>query len=329
MEMYDGYDSSPAPAAKPAPKYSAYVSEFLADDTVPRALKTLFLEVLPEKDLAQFKKMVANGALRHDMKCESFPLAAPCNQIVGMLPAAEAGAWLKIILAPCADVAALPSVLQIYTGSQYTYRLDQAARTTNPPSVTPLASYLVNNAKLDCPQLAAIHTHLLVQNIRYTVPNTSTVIEQPAIFATLQAGTLNVELLEKIEAVTGDADFLRLRDTAGRTLLMHIASTNGYRENQQTIDALSWMIMRDETLVNVQDKLGWTPLDRFITVLSRTSDKPYNNTTTRLLIAAGAQFNRQIAPDFNMSAEVEKRNMPFLYKSDNTKKALLPAPPKA
>jgi hypothetical protein len=79
------------------------------------------------------------------------------------------------------------------------------------------------------------------------------------------------------------------------------------------------MLQRKPELVNEPDRFGWTPLDR---LLSRCQGK-YDTSMGRLLVASGARFEKQLAPNFNIAAEIEERSGARIGKPAKPKAAVL------
>ncbi len=312
IKEYDGYYDSKEPseysssestsvASPPKPVLPASVQKFLDDENVPAALKTLYTDILPAKNLAAFQKLLKTGALDSCLDVPAHPLAGLTSLVIGTFKddIAQATPWLSAIAHHEAFDAKTLGFTFAYN-SRYIYALadDIAGSKAHP---VPLASHLFG--KLPLEKIAGIHPDLLMQEFKTNDVKQSL----------LQHGLAGnyVEAIAKLAALEkelGSAKFLFNHiGTTSETLFYRWACNVKHREDEGFLNALSWMLERAPSLIDGRDDFGWTVLDRYIKNTSGSSNTIVHSPLLRLLVSAGAQLHRQLSPDFNLAAEVAKR----------------------
>ena len=281
-----------------------YKGEALGDPSVPPALKRLAEEVIPKKDFAAFRAMVASGEISPQMESGSQPLMGPVEQVLAMGKGDESIKWLGALFD--SDVEKLRSATAFGWGSYYWEHLafslqEYAGETIEARSLLSVLFYTRGDEALM--QLAALSPKLLEERIFDREGNKM----EPLLHQAFSNNKIGVGVLDCLEAVTGNADFLKLKNHRGETLFHRVTTNSSWTENSDRLDQASWMLQRNPKLVNEPDRFGWTPLDR---LLSNTQGKS-DSSMGRFLLASGARLEKQIAPSFNLAsflrAEEEKR----------------------
>ena len=304
------YDDEPYyPPASPQPPKPSASEAFLGDDNAPPALKRLFTEVLPARDLAAFCQMVRDGDFDAAITCDAHPFAGVLPQLL-TLKTEELSQWLRPLLQRREiDTAAL-ELVYYYNGNSYSTAID-SYRGQSQQKVA-LASWLMSNRSMKIYDLAALDVRLLAQNTQIDG------MLQPLVMQMFSSGDCNWQGLQKLADAAGSDDFLHYRNARGETLFYKLCLHRNYFENPPTLEALSWMLDRAPELVNATDDAGWTVLDRHVMLLTRYDNlgrgTMAETALTRLLLSAGAELKRQSAPGFNLASELEKRepNKPIL-----------------
>lgn len=304
----DDYPTLSSQHQAAAARHSAYVTQMLADDSVPQAAKILHTGIIPAKDTAAFTALVESGQLRADMcgaDC-AHPLASPLSQVLSM-GEPERTSWLSSLLRHYDGDAAALKIASYYSGS-HTTRLAGYTEGSHRIGHDSLVYHLQTRCGMNLFQIAQIDGRLLAAQVK------NGDVMQPLLFNLLANAQLTLDNLDTLAASAGNADFLLAADAQGQTLFMRLASHYGYREHAATLDCMSWMLMHHPHLVNQQDRLGWTPLDRYIAAAARANEARGESTLLRMLVAGGAEFNRQVAPGFNLAEAVEARKSPLRHK---------------
>jgi hypothetical protein len=229
--------------------------------------------------------------------------------------------WLKELFSTTTSLEETLTVPMIYTGSSnWTFSIDRQTSEVAKPQ--DFAAYLLGSGGKNIFSITEISPALLGQTVK---------IDQrvlPLLHSLQLQSPFTIAELEKLFRDCDPAFFLGTRDARGKTLFFDIAINPNNRESVNMIDVTSWMLLKQPNLIHMTDNLGWTVLDRYILNLSSQRVDPLESSMLRLLVSAGAQFNRQVAPRFNLAAEVEKRTNPLFEKPGISKKTLLPPAPK-
>lgn len=296
------------PPASP-PSKPAAAQAFLADDAAPPALKRLFSEVLPARDLAAFCQMVDAGDFDDAVTCDAHPFAGALAQLL-TLKTEELHNWLRPLLHRREIDAGNLELCYYYNGNSYSSSLaDYRGQSIQKVA---LAGWLMSNRSMKIHDLARIDVRLLSQNLQIDG------LQQPLVMQMFSSSECNWQGLQKLAEAAGSDDFLHYKNMRGETLFYRLCLHRNYFENPPTLEALSWMIDRAPQLVNATDDAGWTVLDRHVMLLTRYDNlgrgTMAETAMTRLLMSAGAELKRQIAPGFNLASEMEKRqdNKPIL-----------------
>jgi len=284
--------------------YSSLARDMLAAtaDTQKQEAYTALLEdlsfrIIPEKRFDELRDLVRTGKLDLTKVWEPNPLMSAVSQLAG------APDWQEFFKAAfeAAPEAALDAPCPCHglrTGNASTNPATFHNSYGNSVETPNLATFLLRSGK----GIADI-AKALPQLLDAPVGDYYNRNPQPMLFAVLGSEREIVDQLDALEAATGGCEFLYLRNARGETLFHTIAQSPSSRDDQARLDAVSWMLERRPGLVNERDRFGWTPLDRFVSFAGANVDCAMS----RLLVAAGAEFSRQIAPGFNLAAAVEER----------------------
>ncbi|MDF3024945.1 MAG: hypothetical protein K0R10_2306 [Alphaproteobacteria bacterium] len=273
----------------------------LQDASVATALKDLANRIIPAGRFDDFREAVDAGAIDPLDVPEKFPMMSAVSQVLALPEAKDQIKWLKELFDGEREKfrAAVAPNFGWQWGSPNTniaayddYRGYEIER-------TPLFSLLAQRADVTLADFFALDPQALAQNV---VNRDASQAPQPLLHHIAFNRELTVKALDDIEAATGNADFLLIKNARGETLFHRIASYNGNHEDETKIDILSWMSQRKPNLVNEPDRFGWTPLDR---LLSHSRGK-LDTTLGRFLLASNAKLAKQIAPEFNLKAQLQE-----------------------
>ena len=281
--------------------YGYMREQALQDASVATALKDLANRIIPAGRFDDFREAVEAGAIDPLDVPEKFPMMSAVSQVLALPEAKDQIKWLKELFdgEPEKFRAAVAPNFGFQWGRPDTniaayddYRGYEIER-------TPLFSLLAQRADVTLADFFALDPQALAQNV---VNRDSSQNPQPLLHHIAFNRELTVKALDDIEAATGNADFLLIKNARGETLFHRIASYNGNHEDETKIDILSWMSQRKPSLVNEPDRFGWTPLDR---LLSHSRGK-LDTTLGRFLLASNAKLAKQIAPEFNLKAQLQE-----------------------
>jgi hypothetical protein len=302
VRVIDGgdYDRSSSSQQEPSSREKA-----LADPAVPAVLKDLAAHVA-QNDREALRSMVESGAIDPLFTCAAQPLLSPVSQ---MFAADDPVAWLKILFAKQPEkIAEAQCPCYNFGSSSFSVDLNfpdnrwNSAQLETPGLLPVLSERLRGTGKkrsvCDIAELCPAALGVKVANYKGETG------DGPLLHHLLNYDELSVAALDRLEAITGNADFLLLRNDRGETLFHRIAADSYRREDLPKLDAASWMLQKRPELVNTADRFGWTPLDRHISVDSGKCD----NSMGRLLLASGAKLAKQIAPGFNLRALLDERD---------------------
>lgn len=273
----------------------------LQDASVPSSLKDLANRIVPDNRFEDFREAVECGAIDALDMPEKFPMMSAVSQVLALPDAKDQIKWLKELFdgSPEKFRAAVAPNFGFKWGSPNTsiaafddfrgYELEH----------TPLFSLLAQRADVSLADFFAFDPQALSQDI---VGRDASQAPQPLLHHIAFTRELTIKALDEIEAATGNADFLLIKNARGETLFHRIASNNGHHEDEAKLDLLSWMSQRKPQLVNETDRFGWTPLDR---LLSHSSGK-LDTSLGRFLLASNAKLAKQIAPEFNLKAQLQE-----------------------
>lgn len=273
----------------------------LQDASVATALKDLANRIIPAGRFDDFREAVDAGAIDPLDVPEKFPMMSAVSQVLALPEAKDQIKWLKELFdgEPEKFRAAVAPNFGFQWGRPDTniaayddYRGYEIER-------TPLFSLLAQRADVTLADFFALDPQALAQNV---VNRDSSQAPQPLLHHIAFNRELTVKALDDIEAATGNADFLLIKNARGETVFHRIASYNGNHEDETKLDILSWMSQRKPNLVNEPDRFGWTPLDR---LLSHSRGK-LDTTLGRFLLASNAKLAKQIAPEFNLKAQLQE-----------------------
>jgi hypothetical protein len=287
------YDDKPEPSQR---------EKALADPAVPQNLKDLAARIIPEKRIDEFRHLVNTGAIDPLDACAAQPLLSPVSQVMG-LPPEEAAEWLKVLFAhdPSLMTQAKCPCLGFRNGRFSTdpdYRDSYYGNELETPM---LLAVLAGRTETPVAELVKFTPAALSERVADRYGN---VPEQTLLHQMLDTKEFSIPTLDKLEQITGDADFLLIKNARGETLFHRIAGNNSSAEDLAKLDAASWMLQRRPDLVNEPDRFGWTPFDR---LLSKAQGK-VDTSMGRLLLVSGAKLSKQIAPHFNLQALLEERD---------------------
>lgn len=281
--------------------YGYVRAEALQDASVPAVLKDLANRIIPGQRFDDFREAVECGALDPLDVPEKFPMMSAVAQVLALPDAKEQMKWLKELFegTPEKFRAAVAPNFGYQWGSPNTdiaayddYRGYQV-------ELTPLFSLLAQRPDVTLADFFALDPAALSQDI---VGRDASQAPQPLLHHIAFNRELTVKALDEIEAATGNADFLLIKNARGETLFHRIASYHGNHEDEAKLDLLSWMSQRKPQLVNEADRFGWTPLDRLL-VHSRGK---IDTSLGRFLLASNAKLAKQIAPEFNLKAQLQE-----------------------
>ncbi len=274
----------------------------LADAGVPQALKDLLSRIIPEKRFDEFKSLVASGAITPDMTHPAHLLLSPVSQVMSMADKGDQMNWLKALFAE--DPAALATA-QIYAaGIQWSTPVIAIDNYSNryrdyPVEAVPLLRYIAGRNDILVDDIAQLDPALLsvkVKNRDEAQP------DQALLHHIFETREMKVPALDRVEAFTGNADFLAIKNPRGETLFFRIATDSANGENADKLDIASWMLQRRPQSANEADRFGWTPLDRLVSRARGAVDTSMG----RLLLAHGAKLDKQISPGFNLKAQLQE-----------------------
>lgn len=300
--------------------YGHIRAEALQDASVQPVLKDLAQRIIPGGRLDDFRQAVQAGTIDPLDVPEKFPMMSAVSQVLALPDTKEQMKWLAALFegSPEKFRAAVAPNFGFQWGSPNTniaayddYRRYDIER-------TPLFSLLAARPDVTLADFIALDPQALAQNV---VNRDAAQVPQPLLHYFAFNRELSVKVLDDIEAATGNADFLFIKNARGETLFHRIASYNGNHEDETKIDILSWMAQRKPHLVNEPDRFGWTPLDR---LLAHSRGK-LDTTLGRFLLASNAKLAKQIAPEFNLKAQLQENEGLGLDKQPSRKMAP-PAP---
>ncbi len=292
----------------------------LQDAGVSSALKDLANRIIPAGRFEDFREAVDCGAIDALDVPEKFPMISAVSQVLALPDAKEQIKWLKELFegSPEKFRAAVAPNFGFQWGSPNTniaayddYRGYEVER-------TPLFSLLAQRADVTLADFFAFDPEALSQPVKNRDASQPA---QPLLHHIAFNRELTVQALDDIEAATGNADFLLIKNARGETLFHRIAANNGSQEDESKLDLLSWMSQRKPQLVNEPDRFGWTPLDR---LLSHSRGK-LDTSLGRFLLASNAKLAKQIAPEFNLKAQLQENEGLGLDKFP-TRKMATPTP---
>lgn len=281
--------------------YGYMREQALQDSSVATALKDLANRIIPAGRFDDFREAVDAGAIDPMEVPEKFPMMSAVSQVLALPDAKDQMKWLKELFdgEPEKFRAAVAPNFGYQWGSPNTniaayddYRGYEVER-------TPLFSLLAQRADVTLADFFSLDPQALSQNV---MNRDSSQNPQPLLHHIAFNRELTVKALDDIEAATGNADFLLIKNARGETLFHRIASYNGNHEDEAKLDLLSWMSMRKPQLVNEADRFGWTPLDR---LLAHSRGK-VDTMLGRFLLASNAKLAKQIAPEFNLKAQLQE-----------------------
>lgn len=281
--------------------YGYMRAEALQDPGVGTALKDLANRIIPGARFEDFREAVEAGAIDPLDVPEKFPMMSAVSQVLALPDAREQMKWLKELFegSPEKFRAAVAPNFGFQWGQPNTsiaayddYRGYEVER-------TPLFTLLAQRADVTLADFFALDPDALSQPVS---SRDSSQLPQPLLHHIAFNRELTVKALDDIEAATGNADFLLIKNARGETLFHRIASYNGNHEDEAKLDILSWMSMRKPQLVNEPDRFGWTPLDR---LLAHSRGK-IDTMLGRFLLASNAKLAKQIAPEFNLKAQLQE-----------------------
>ncbi|MDE1151326.1 MAG: hypothetical protein PW788_02220 [Micavibrio sp.] len=277
-------------------------------------LQDLAFRIIPRQRFDEVRDLVRTGRLDVTKVWEENPLMSPLSQLAG------APEWKKFLQAAFADApeAALNAPCPCHSfrsGGASTDPSTFHATYSNTIETPNLATFLLRSGKT-MGDVAEALPQLLAAPVGDYYNNNP----QPMLFMLLANEREIVAMLDALEKSTGGCEFLYQKNARGETLFNTIAQNASYREDPARLDAASWMLQRRPALVNECDRFGWTPLDRFIS----SAGINFDCSMGRLLVAAGAEFARQVAPGFNLATAVEERAGRRLDKPQPKKPGLAP-----
>lgn len=268
----------------------------LAKADMPAVLKDFHLRILPEKRYAELADMVRAGTFDPLFSYEAFPLLSPVTAILGQADWREGLKALFSAAPEKLNEAKIHRFRSYSSGNKRSFSLlEYEEGNTYWDSPILLVKYF-SEEKKNLFEIAALFPSLFYQ--RKVNPDGEIC---PYLFDVATQEKLTVQRLEMIKDVAGSVDFLNLTDSKGRTLFYKFLQEAQVRD-VNALDAATWMLMHKPELVNIPDHLGWTILDRLIV----SSGGDYDTPMGRLLVASGARLNRQVAPKFNLAAEIER-----------------------
>ncbi|MDI1228270.1 MAG: hypothetical protein PSY14_11355 [bacterium] len=279
--------------------YGLTRAEAMADESVPSSLKDLANRIIAGARFDDFREAVECGAIDALDVPEKFPMMSPVSQILAMGDAKDQMTWLKVLFEgePEKFRAAVAPNFGYHWGSPNTdinayddYRGYDIER-------TPLFSLLAQRPAVTLADFFALDPDALAQPV---TGRDASQPAQPLLHHIAFTRELTVTALDDIEAATGNADFLLIKNARGETLFHRIASNTSHHEDETKLDLLSWMSQRKPNLVNEADRFGWTPLDRLLT----HSRGKLDTSLGRFLLASNAKLAKQIAPEFNLKAQL-------------------------
>ncbi|MCC7037836.1 MAG: hypothetical protein IT560_11100 [Alphaproteobacteria bacterium] len=300
--------------------YGHVREQALQDASVGASLKDLATRIIPDGRFNDFREAVEAGAIDPLDVPEKFPMMSAVSQVLALPDAKDQIKWLKELFngAPEKVRAAVAPNFGFQWGSPNTniavyddYRRYEIER-------TPLFSLLAQRPDVTLADFIALDPQALAQDV---VNRDASQPAQPLLHHIAFNRELTVKALDDIEAATGNADFLLIKNARGETLFHRIAGYNGNHEDENKIDILGWMTQRKPHLVNEPDRFGWTPLDR---LLSRSRGK-LDTSLGRFLLASNGRLAKQIAPEFNLKAQLQENEGLGLDKQPSRKLAP-PAP---
>ncbi len=300
--------------------YGHVREQALQDASVGASLKDLATRIIPDGRFNDFREAVEAGAIDPLDVPEKFPMMSAVSQVLALPDAKDQIKWLKELFngAPEKFRAAVAPNFGFQWGSPNTniavyddYRRYEIER-------TPLFSLLAQRPDVTLADFIALDPQALAQDV---VNRDASQPAQPLLHHIAFNRELTVKALDDIEAATGNADFLLIKNARGETLFHRIAGYNGNHEDENKIDILGWMTQRKPHLVNEPDRFGWTPLDR---LLSRSRGK-LDTSLGRFLLASNGRLAKQIAPEFNIKAQLQENEGLGLDKQPSRKLAP-PAP---
>lgn len=296
--------------------YGYMRDQALQDASVPTALKDLANRIIPGARFDDFREAVETGAIDPLDVPEKFPMMSAVSQVLALPDAKEQMKWLKELFdgSPEKFRDAVAPNFGFQWGRPDTniasyddYRGYEVER-------TPLFSLLAQRADVTLADFFALDPQALAQDV---VNRDASQAAQPLLHHIAFTRELSVKALDDIEAATGNADFLLIKNARGETLFHRIASYHGNHEDESKLDILSWMSMRKPQLVNEPDRFGWTPLDR---LLAHSRGK-IDTMLGRFLLASNAKLAKQIAPEFNLKAQLQENEGLGLDKQPSRKLA--------
>ncbi len=279
--------------------YGHMRAEALQDASVPSSLKDLANRIIPGGRFEDFREAVDCGAIDALDVPEKFPMISAVSQVLALPDAKEQIKWLKELFdgQPEKFRAAVAPNFGFQWGRPDTniasyddYRGYEVER-------TPLFSLLAQRGDVTLADFFALDPDALSQPVKNRDASQPA---QPLLHHIAFNRELTVQALDDIEAATGNADFLLIKNARGETLFHRIATNNGHHEDETKLDLLSWMTQRKPQLANEADRFGWTPLDR---LLSHSRGK-LDTSLGRFLLASNAKLSKQIAPEFNLKAQL-------------------------
>lgn len=301
VELSMGNDQpAPKPALPPA------VQKFMDDEDVPAALKKLYTDILPAKDFAAFEKMLKSGALDNTLTITSQPLGGLITLIAAAIEDKdELAKWLAPVCKHTAFDTASLGVTTFYVPSAGSKLALKDFKDDHKITQLTLAQYLFKWRKMTVVDIAGLNQNLLQQS----VPNDNSHLYPLLAYSYSNYGD-TLTNFKKIAEATGSTGFLffPINYETGHTLFFKAACDARNAEDSPLLNLLSWMLERAPSLIDSRDEYGWTVLDRYISsTTSHNNNNLVRSSLLRLLVSAGAQLNRQLTPDFNLAAEMEKR----------------------
>jgi hypothetical protein len=281
--------------------YGYVRAEALQDAGVPAPLKDLMSRIIPDRRFGDFCEAVAAGTVDALDVPAKFPMMSAVSQVLALPDVAEQMKWLKALFAESPEKfrAAVAPNFGYQWGSPNTDINAYDNYRNYDVQMTPLFSLLAHRPDVTLVDFLALDPAALSRDV---LARDASQPAQPLLHHMAFVRELTVKVLDDIEAATGSADFLSIKNARGETLFHRIASYNGNHEDEAKLDILSWMAQRKPHLVNEPDRFGWTPLDR---LLSHSRGK-IDTSLGRFLLASNAKLAKQIAPEFNLKAQLQE-----------------------
>lgn len=300
-KMLDAYNAAAAnsddAAAVPDPleNLPARVRAFLLNDDIAQPLKDLCLTIIPDKDVGEFMRRLERGDFDAHLDCAAHPMGGLIAQLCSAPKEFAADCLRAVAQHPAFDVQKM-IVPYFYNGSSYISTI----KDYNEQSVSSrtLGSWLIGHYSLKYTDIAEQMPRLLVQDYR---TNDTT---QPIAHHAIYTSNCTLELIRSFAEKAGNIDFINSKNAAGETLFFRLATVKSWYNSQPILNALSWLIDQNPSLVNTTDDAGWTVLDRYVMQMtSQNGGQPavlLETGMSRLLMSANAELRRQSPPGLSL-----------------------------